>query len=75
MKKCPFCAEEMQDEAIVCRFCGRDIPTPNKPISSPAKEKVVDKGVSVWTHGLRATIVITILYFINNAFLKPPGSD
>jgi predicted amidophosphoribosyltransferase len=42
--RCPFCAEDVRDDASVCRHCGNDLKIPESLIGENAelKERVAD---------------------------------
>jgi hypothetical protein len=38
LRQCPFCAETVKQQALVCRFCGRDLPAFVPPPPPPPNE-------------------------------------
>ena len=72
MKKCPYCAEEIQDEAVKCKRCGEMLAKPREELT-PKSNAVPKKKIGFWGWVGIVFLAIFVLKIIVN--LINPGSN
>jgi uncharacterized membrane protein YvbJ len=73
MKKCPYCAEEIQDDAKICKWCHSDLTVSPQALTSQTSGKATAGIVLGWI-GV-ATLVILIIVLVVSFYYRSGGNS
>lgn len=68
LKRCPFCAEEIQAAAKICRFCQRSVEQIQAPVVTAAKSSKLDRILKI---GFGSILALTLISMAVTALRQP----